>query len=90
MSIRRWRCGTHGCRTGLFDLEYSINLLTNEASTVVDSASRVAKWKVEIETLKQEALALQEKYPKLVQNLEKYWTFPPPRRPRLQRRAKTG
>jgi hypothetical protein len=66
----------------LFDIRYLANLLTNEASTVVDSAPRVAKWKAEIETLKQEALALQEKYPKLVQSLEKYWTFPPPREPR--------
>ena len=65
----------------LFDLKYSINLLTNEASTVVDSAARVAKWKVEMEALKEEALKLKEQYPKLVQNLEKYWTFPPPRPP---------
>ena len=36
----------------LFDLAYSVNLLTNEASTVVDSAARVATWKAEIETLK--------------------------------------
>ena len=62
----------------LFDIRYLANLLTNEASTVVDSAPRVAKWKEEIETLKQESLRLQEKYPKLVQSLEKYWTFPPP------------
>ena len=65
----------------LFDLKYSINLLTNEASTVVDSAARVAKWKVELEELKEEALKLKEQYPKLVQNLEKHWTFPPPRPP---------
>lgn len=58
----------------LFDLAYSVNLLTNEASTVVDSASRVAKWKAEIEALKQEALQLQKQYPKLVANLERYWT----------------
>src|SRR4030095_7795312 len=56
----------------LFDLAYSVKLLTNEASTVVDSASRVARWKAEIETLKQEALGLQEKYPQLVAKLEKY------------------
>jgi hypothetical protein len=65
----------------LFDLKYSINLLTNEASTVVDSASRVAKWKVELEALKEEALKLKEQYPKLVQNLEKHWTFAPRRPP---------
>ena len=60
----------------LFDLAYSVNLLTNEASTVVDSASRVARWKAEIETLKQEALGLQEKYPQLVAKLERYWSPP--------------
>jgi hypothetical protein len=57
----------------LFDLAYSVNLLTNEASTVVDSASRVAAWKAEIETLKHEALGLQEKYPQLVGRIERYW-----------------
>lgn len=61
----------------LFDLRYSANLLTGEASTVEGSPARVAKWKAEIETLKQEVLALQEKYPKLVQMLEKYWNFEP-------------
>jgi hypothetical protein len=64
----------------LFDLAYSVNLLTNEASTVVDSASRVARWKAEIETLKQEALGLQEKYPQLVAKLERYWSPPGQRR----------
>ncbi len=34
----------------LFDLRYAADLLTNEASTVVDSAPRVAKWKAEIES----------------------------------------
>jgi hypothetical protein len=57
----------------LFDLAYSVNLLTNEASTVVDSASRVATWKAEIETLKLESLALQETYPQLVARLERFW-----------------
>jgi len=60
----------------LFDLAYSVNLLTNEASTVVDSASRVARWKAEIETLKHESLGLQEKYPQLVAKLERYWNPP--------------
>jgi hypothetical protein len=63
----------------LFDLKYSANLLTGEASTVENSAPRVAKWKAEIETLKIEMKALEERYPKLVKNLEKYWTFPPPK-----------
>ena len=73
----------------LFDLKYSINLLTNEASTVVDSAARVAKWKVGLEELKEEALKLKEQYPKLVQNLEKHWTFPPPRPPNPARRRRS-
>jgi hypothetical protein len=60
----------------LFDLAYSVNLLTTEASTVVDSASRVAVWKAEIETLKQESLGLQEKYPQLVAKLARYWSPP--------------
>jgi hypothetical protein len=64
----------------LFDLRYSANLLTNEASTVEGAAERVSKWKAEIETLKQEALALKEQYPKLVERLETYWTFDPPQR----------
>jgi hypothetical protein len=57
----------------LFDLAYSVKLLTDEASTVVDSASRVARWKSEIESLKQETLDYQEQYPQLVASLEKYW-----------------
>ncbi|MEJ7606711.1 MAG: DUF1549 domain-containing protein [Bryobacteraceae bacterium] len=73
----------------LFDLRYLANLLTNEASTVVGSAPRVEKWKSEIETLKQESLALRENYPKLVQSLEKYWTFEPPQpRPPVAEGAK--
>jgi hypothetical protein len=64
----------------LFDLAYSVNLLTNEASTVLDSASRVAAWKAEIEALKQESLTLQEKYPQLVARLERFWTPPGQRR----------
>src|SRR5262249_32688717 len=63
----------------LFDLRYATNLLTGEASTVVGSEARVAKWKVEIEALKAEMTAMQEQYPLLVKSLEKYWT--PPRRP---------
>ena len=63
----------------LFDLRYAANLLTNEASTVVDSAPRVEKWKAEIESLHQEMEPLREKYPELVSSLDKYWTFPPPK-----------
>ena len=68
----------------LIDLHYSVNLLTNEASTVVGSAARVAKWKAEIATLKTEAEGLQEQYPALLKSLEKNWTFPPPRTPKAK------
>lgn len=60
----------------LFDLAYSRNLLTGEASTVVGSEERVALWKQEIEKLRVEAETLRERYPKLVENLEKYWRPP--------------
>ncbi len=63
----------------LFDLHYSANLLTGEASTVENAAPRVARWKAEIEALKAETKELEERYPKLVKSLEKYWTFPPPK-----------
>jgi hypothetical protein len=63
----------------LQDLKYSADLLTNEASTVVDSAPRVAKWKAEIESLHAEMEGLRDKYPQLVQHLERFWTFPPPK-----------
>jgi hypothetical protein len=45
--------------------------------TVVDSASRVAKWKAQIESLHAEMDGLREKYPQLVQHLERFRTFPP-------------
>jgi hypothetical protein len=60
----------------LFDLRYSVNLLTNEASTVVDSESRVAKWKAQIESLKTEIETWRDRYPQLVESLEKYWNPP--------------
>jgi hypothetical protein len=63
-------------------LKYAADLLTNEASTVVDSAPRVAKWKAEIESLHAEMEGLREKYPQLVQHLERFWTFPQPRQGR--------
>ena len=65
----------------LFDLHYSADLLTGEASTVENAAPRVARWKAEIETLETEIKEWQEQYPKLVKSLEKYWTFPPPKPP---------
>jgi hypothetical protein len=66
----------------LFDLFYSANLATNEATTFIDPEKRVAKWKGEIETLKAEMLTLQERYPKLVENVQRLWTFAPPRDPK--------
>jgi len=65
----------------LFDLRYSADLLTNEASTVENSAPRVARWKAEIETLRAEVEGWREQYPQLVAHLERYWTFTKPQRP---------
>ncbi|MBM3740248.1 MAG: DUF1549 domain-containing protein [Acidobacteria bacterium] len=59
----------------LFDLRYSINLMTSEASTVVSSKELVAKWKPELEALEREMKEHQERHPQLVRSLEKYWTF---------------
>jgi hypothetical protein len=63
----------------LFDLHYSANLLMNEASTVENSAQRVERWMAEINSLKAEAETWKDRYPKLVESLEKYWTFPRPK-----------
>jgi hypothetical protein len=65
----------------LIDLSYSVRLLTNEASTLVDSASRVARWKAEIEVLREEMQKMQETQPRLVSHLERYWQPPPPKSP---------
>lgn len=65
----------------LFDLAYSANLATNEATTFVEPEKRVAKWKGEIETLKAEMMTLQQRYPKLVENVERFWTFRDPKAP---------
>jgi len=65
----------------LFDLHYSANLLTGEASTVEGSEERVAKWKAEIASLKAEMEGLRDRYPQLVKSLEKSWTFAPRRPP---------
>jgi hypothetical protein len=74
----------------LIDLRYSANLLTNEASTVVGSEQRVAKWKAEIEVLKAEMLGLQGRYPELVKSLERYWNPPAPRTDGPRRRGGTA
>ncbi len=60
----------------LFDLAYSRNLLTGEASTVVGAEARVAKWKQEIAQLKTETEALTDRYPVLVKYLERFWRDP--------------
>ena len=62
----------------LFDLAYSINLLGNEGTTFTNGAEKAVKWKAEMESLKTEATTLLNRYPQLVQSLEKYWN--PPRR----------
>lgn len=61
----------------LVELKYSAELLIGEASTVVGSEERVAKWKSQIEALKTEMQGLEDRYPTLVSSLEKYWTFRP-------------
>ena len=63
----------------LFDLSYSRNTLSGEPTTVIGSEARVALWKEEIAKLRAEAESLRERYPQLVQNLEKYWRDPAPR-----------
>jgi uncharacterized protein DUF1553/uncharacterized protein DUF1549/cytochrome c len=65
----------------LFDLAYSANLLTGEASTVENAAPRVAKWKAEIAALQAEAETWKSQYPKLYESLQKYWTSPQRRPP---------
>jgi hypothetical protein len=63
----------------LFELSYSARLATDESSTFVEPERRVATWRAEIEALKAEMLRLQNRYPKLVENVQRFWTFPPPR-----------
>jgi cytochrome c553 len=60
----------------LFDLAYSRNLLTNEASTVVGAEERVARWKGEIAQLQAEVEQWRGQYPQLVEHLERYWRDP--------------
>ncbi len=62
----------------LFDMAYSVNLLANEGTTFTDGAEKAVKWKADMESLKAEATSLLDKYPQLVQSLEKFWN--PPRR----------
>jgi hypothetical protein len=62
----------------LFDLAYSINLLGNEGTTFTNGAEKRAKWTAEMAAFKAEATALLEKYPQLLQSLDKFWN--PPRR----------
>jgi hypothetical protein len=60
----------------LFDLAYSRNLLTNEASTVVGAEERVVRWKGEIARLQAEVEQWRGPYPQLVEHLERYWRDP--------------
>jgi hypothetical protein len=60
----------------LFDLAYSVKIGTYETSTLVEPQKRMAAWKGEIERLKSEMLRLGERYPKLVENVERYWVYP--------------
>ena len=63
----------------LFDLAYSINLLGNEGTTFTNGAEKAVKWKAEMEGLKARGdQPILQKYPQLVQSLEKFWN--PPRR----------
>jgi hypothetical protein len=61
----------------LFDLHYSADLLTGEASTVEGAAPRVEKWEAEIASLKSEMDGLAQRYPALAESLEKYYVIPP-------------
>jgi hypothetical protein len=61
----------------LFDLHYSANLLTNEASTVEGAEPRVEKWTAEIQSLKAEMEGLRARYPKLAASVEKYYVIAP-------------
>jgi hypothetical protein len=62
----------------LFDLAYSINLLGNEGTTFTNGAEKRVKWQAEMAEFKAEATTLLEKYPQLLQSLDKFWN--PPRR----------
>jgi hypothetical protein len=62
----------------LFDLAYSINLLGNEGTTFTNGAEKRTKWTAEMAAFKAEATSLLEKYPQLLQSLDKFWN--PPRR----------
>ncbi len=62
----------------LFDLAYSVKIGTFEASTLIEPEKRMARWKGEIEVLKAEVSKLQARYPKLVDNVRRFWSYPPP------------
>ncbi|HTV17737.1 MAG TPA: PSD1 and planctomycete cytochrome C domain-containing protein [Polyangiaceae bacterium] len=62
----------------LFDLAYSVKLATNETTTLVEPQKRMARWKGEIELLKVEVLQLEARYPQLVDNVRRFWNYPPP------------
>jgi len=60
----------------LFDLAYSVKLGTYETTTLVEPEKRMARWKAEIETLKAEVLKLEDRYPQLVDNVRRFWSYP--------------
>ncbi len=61
----------------LFDLHYSANLLITEESTVEGAASRVAKWRAEMDSLQAEMEAMAGRYPQLAASLRKFYNLPP-------------
>jgi hypothetical protein len=61
----------------LFDLAYSVKLGITETTTLVDPEKRMARWKGEIEALKAEVLKLEDRYPQLVANVQRFWNYPP-------------
>jgi hypothetical protein len=60
----------------LFDLAYSVKLGIFETTTLVEPEKRMARWKGEIETLKAEMLKLEDRYPQLVANVQRFWNYP--------------
>jgi hypothetical protein len=65
----------------LFELSYMADMLTNEPTTVLDSASKVARMRVEVGQLREEVEGLGERYPQLVELVRKYWEKIEPPKP---------
>jgi hypothetical protein len=60
-------------RNRLFDLHYSMDLVVTEPSTLQDPEKKRAAWQQEIDQLRAEMERLRERYPQLVENVQKYW-----------------